>query len=405
MPSLWDATSLPSAVLTASLSLSLLVSFLVPAWRIPEFTPRQIIYSKNVFPLLLAPWAAHTNDVTRSVSRLVQIALTLCLPQTAILPCYVYRIVIGLARMLTGFLLTCSIGWAYPRLFNHWALYETSSGIGPTLATYLLTSGARPALDLFQGLFKGRHWESSSHTEVVPVICMCTILCWLDWAPWTYTMATLLSILLMSWRVLMHVPFGGFDPQHSSNISPLVRHSRMGFQASLLVLLLIPLPHIFSFLFCLGYNPIPHIAPSSANFTNRHPLIEILVLSFPRPNDAGSTPVLSRTISSHLPYITKNGSTSLSVFTHAQQAYHPSFEAAKKEEGQYLHVAEAFRWVSERHLGNDTAPSSTVAEWVMLVEDNFPLCGEWGWRGIVGVMRILEDNRTLSAPMGRLTID
>ncbi|KAI6035699.1 hypothetical protein EDC04DRAFT_2897723 [Pisolithus marmoratus] len=428
MPSLWDATSLPSAVLAASLSLSLLVSFLVPAWRIPEFTPQQIIYSQNVFPLLLAPWAAHANDVTRSVSRLVQIALTLRLPQTAILPCYVYWIVIGLARTLTGFLLTRSVGWAYPRLFNHWALYETSSGIGPTLATYLLTSGARPTLDLFRELFKGRYWESSSRAEVVPVICTCTILCWLDRAPWTYAVATLLSILLMIWRVLFsfpvhqstHVPFGGFDQQHSNNSSPLVRRPRTGFQASLLVLLLIPLPHIFGFLFRLGYNPIPHIAPSSANSVNHHPLIEILVLSFPRPNDAGSTPVLSRTISSYLPYITKNGSTSLSVFTHAQQAYHPSFEAAKKEfrgapvvfymdrdshlderEGQYLHVAEAFRWVYERRLGNDTAPSSAVAEWVMLVEDDFPLCGEWGWRGIVGVMRILEDNRTPSAPMGR----
>ncbi|KAI6013341.1 hypothetical protein BKA83DRAFT_4360944 [Pisolithus microcarpus] len=427
MLSLWDATSLQNAFLAASLSLSLVVSFLVPAWRIPEFTPRQIIYAKDVFPLLLAPWAAHANDVTRSTSRLVQIALSLRLPQTAILPCYVYWIGIALARTLTGFLFTRSVGWAYPRLFNHWALYEISSGIGPPLATYLLTFGARPTLDFLRGSFKGRYWESGSRAEVLLVICTCIVLCWLDRAPWTYAMATLLSISLTIWRTLIaspsrdstNVPFGGFDLQCSNN-SPFLRRPRTSLQASALFLLIIPLPYILGFLFRLGYHPIPHIAPSSANFGRHHPLLEILVLSFPRPNDAGSTPVLSRTISSYLPYINNNGSTSLSVFTHAQLSHHPSFELAKKEfrdapvvfhadrdshpderEGQYLHVAEAFRWVYERRQEDDIVPNRAPAEWIMLVEDDFPLCGEWGWRGIVGVMRMLEDNRAPSASMGR----
>lgn len=433
MPSLWDTTSFPSAVLAASLLLALLPSFLVPAWRIPEFTPRQIIYAKNVFPLLLAPWASpHANDInTRSLSRLVQIALSLRLPQTAILPCYVYWITIALARTLTGFLLTRSVGWAYPRLFNHWALYETSSGIGPPLVTYLLTSGTRPILDLVRGSFiKGRYWENSSRGDVFLVVCMCTILCWLDGAPWTYAMSTLLSISLTIWRALFssplressHVPFGGLDQQYSNSSSPHPRRPRTtGFRTSLLVLLVIPLPYIVGFLFSFGYHPIPDIAPSSSSGID-HPLLEILILSFPRPNDAGAIPVLSRTISSYLPYVNNSSTTSLSVFTHARQAHHPSFELAKKEfrdtpvvfytdrdlhpddrEGQYLHVAEAFKWVYERHQrDDDTSPNpAKPAEWVMLVEDDFPLCGEWGWSGIVGVMRMLESKRTPSASMGR----
>ncbi|KAI6143467.1 hypothetical protein BKA82DRAFT_4186247 [Pisolithus tinctorius] len=356
MPSLWDTTSFPSVVLAASLSLALLASFLVPAWRIPEFTPRQIIYAKNVFPLLLAPWASpHANAInTRSLARLVQIALSLRLPQTAILLCYVHWITIALARTLTGFLLTRSVGWAYPRLFNHWALYETSSGIGPPLVTYLLTSGTRPILDLVRGSFiKGCYWENSSRGDVFLVVCVCTILCWLDGAPWTYAMATLLSISLTIWRALFSSP----------------------------VLLVIPLPYIVGFLFSFGYHPIPDIAPSS------------------------TIPVLSRTISSYLPYVNNSSTTSLSVFTHARQAHHPSFELAKKEFRDTPVRGSVFALL-QRHSGGETDdtspnPPAKPAEWVMLVEDDFPLCGEWGWSGIVGVMRMLESKRTPSASMGR----
>lgn len=396
-----------SGLLAASLLVPLLVAFFDSAWRIPEFSPRQIVYAKDVFPLVFAPWAAPTG-ITRAASRLLQAALLLRLPAAAILPCYAHWVVVALTRTLTGFLLTRSVGWAYPRMFNHWALYETSSGVGPALATYLLTSGARPTLDFVRGSFKSRHWDSA-RAEVISVACACTILCWLDNAPWTYSISVLLALAWAFWRAWLtpsaphgnvYVPFSS-DAQQTPN-SPL-RRPRMGMQACLMVLLMIFLPSISTFL--LSRSRYPPVLPASSGGGL---LLQILVLSFPRPNDdtSGSTTVLSQTISSYLPYI-DNNSVELSVFTHAK--VHPSFERAKQEfrgspvvfhadldshpdawEGQYLHVAEAFRWAYEGR-----------GEWVMLVEDDFPLCGEWGWGGVAGVMNILESGRTTPDHLGR----
>ncbi|KAL4065491.1 hypothetical protein V8B97DRAFT_2025757 [Scleroderma yunnanense] len=405
-----------TGLLAASVLVPLFVPIFDPAWRIPEFSPRQIIYAKDVFPLVLAPWATPTG-VSRAVSRLAQAALLLRLPTAAILPCYAHWVVVGLLRTLTGFLLTRSVGWAYPRMFNHWALYETSSGIGPALVVYLLTSGARPTLDVVRRLSKSRYWESA-RGETILVACACSILCWFDNAPWTYTMAVLLSVAWTVGRAWLPLPPSA---SHESAYIPLssdaqtvpnshARRPRLSIQTCLIVLLTMPLPSMFTFLF--NRSAYPHMPPSLT--PPKGPLLEILILTFPRPNDdaPGSTSVLSQTISSYLPYIDDN-KTSLSVFTHAR--VHPSFEHAKQEfrnslavfyadpdshldsrEGQYLHVAEAFRWAYEGRGGAGGDPNSTHprAEWVMLVEDDFPLCGEWGWRGIVDVMNILENGRT-----------
>ena len=407
-----------TGLLAASLLVPLLVAFFDSTWRIPEFTPRQIVYAKNLFPLILAPWAAPTS-VTRAASRLVQAALLLRLPTAAILPCYAYWVGVALVRTLTGFLLTRSVGWAYPRMFNHWALYETSSGIGPALATYLLTSGVRSTLDDVHRTLKNRHWDSA-RAEVVLMACACLVLCWLDRAPWTYTIAVFLAVAWTIWKAWL-TPSAQRDSSYlplSSDVrkipnSPTRRHRSM--QACLIVLSMIPLPSISTFVFTHSRYPrmIPP-APSGG------PLLEILILSFPRPNDdtPGSTTVLSQTISSYLPYV-DNNSVSLSVFTHAK--VHPTFERAKQEfkdspvafyadldwhpdaiEGQYLHVAEAFRWAhKEVRAQGGSHPRQGRAEWVMLIEDDFPLCGEWGWRGIAGVMDILESGRTTPEHLGR----
>jgi hypothetical protein len=63
-------------------------------------------------------------------------------------------------------------------------------------------------------------------------------------------------------------------------------------------------------------------------------------------------------------------------------------------EGQYLHLAEALRWAEGRASGSGKGRGDKgVAEWVLLVEDDFALCGKWGWEGIVRVMRELEKGR------------
>ncbi|KAH7927178.1 hypothetical protein BV22DRAFT_1007480 [Leucogyrophana mollusca] len=38
----------------------------------------------------------------------------------------------------------------------------------------------------------------------------------------------------------------------------------------------------------------------------------------------------------------------------------------------------------------------------MLVEDDFPVCGNWGWRGVLGVMNELEKGRSSATVLKRL---
>lgn len=135
------------------------------------------------------------------------------------------------------------------------------------------------------------------------------------------------------------------------------------------------------------------------------PLLEILVLSHPRPQSDLSSSFLTRTIESYLPFTSSN--VALSVFTHSTS--NAAFEKAKSyfktnpknvnffadsdshpndASGQYLHIAEAFRWVSNK---------PRTAEWIMLVEDDFPICnGIVGWNAVVHVMNILEGGRSKS---------
>jgi len=54
--------------------------------------------------------------------------------------------------------------------------------------------------------------------------------------------------------------------------------------------------------------------------------------------------------------------------------------------GHYLHLAEAFRWMME--------DETKLGEWVMLVEDDFPVCyGSRGWDVITTVVAELEQDR------------
>ena len=41
-----------------------------------------------------------------------------------------------------------------------------------------------------------------------------------------------------------------------------------------------------------------------------------------------------------------------------------------------------------------------MAEWILLVEDDFALCGSWGWEAIVRVMTELEVGRVDSGEGG-----
>lgn len=401
-------TSISSVVFVGTILLPLLLPFASPLFRLPEFAPPQVIYSRDLVPLLLAPWASPTS-VYRVLSRLFQSALFFRLPGDSILPCYLLWIVMGLSRTLIGFLLSRGVGWAYPYLFNHWALYESSGGCGPPLVTYLIASGVRLDLHVLLPHLRGYRWEV---TESLVLLVVCALLAGLDHAPWTYGIAVGLAILAITWRTIFaayHPPEISYShpgPDPDSHHRFTQNRIRAGIQTALLLLVFLPLPsNISAFLTSPPTIQMPSPSKDDA------PFLEILLLSYPRSNDTPSSPdqnsILSQTIASYLPYV--SSSTALSVFTHANPFTHPSFTDAQQRfkdtpvtfyaaedthpdayEGQYLHLAEAFRWIVEK--------GAMSAEWVMLVEDDFPICGEWGWQGVLRVMQELERGHHTPSP-------
>ncbi|KAJ2920398.1 hypothetical protein MD484_g117, partial [Candolleomyces efflorescens] len=139
-------------------------------------------------------------------------------------------------------------------------------------------------------------------------------------------------------------------------------------------------------------------------------LLEILVLTYPRSDFEANVRIMQETLQSYLPLL--GNDTHLSIFTHAKE--HKAFERLQKTfddnsitffadndthpdafEGHYLHLAEAFRWAS------NPRPNLPQAEWVMLVEDDFPLCaGHVGRDALRRVLTILEASRPTNTPSG-----
>ena len=345
----------------------------------------------------------------------------------------------ALARTLSGFLLTRSVGWAYPRLFAHFALYETTGGLGPALIAYLCLSGNRTFTDLFTS-------QNSPYTletrGLFVIVALCGVLSWLDDAPWTYAMATICAAGLALLRAISshsirsrhHHPMI-LDP-HSNIPQNQSSKLRTVLRTTLICLLLIPQPFFIGYII---HPPHKYLSmPPSPRASS--PLLEILVLSYPRPTDRllynATAPatlvvpssILYTTLCSYLPFLSaeRDSTTRLSVFTHtlphhafthakqylsldieAQHTYvHVEFHAdldnhPEANSNQYLHLAEALRWVEGKAGGRE---DKLQAEWILLVEDDFALCGVWGWDGIVQVMQKLEAGRR-RAENGTETLD
>ena len=446
---------------TTALLLPLIFASKLPQLRVPPFTPRQLIYSVHgdYLPFLLAPWGWPLCPST-VVSRLLQCALVnlylggrgWCYGQV-----YLLWIVIGLGRTLVGFLLTRSVGWTYPWLFNHYALYETlNGGFGPALVAYLAltlpSNRSSSALSSSPGLTWFRK-SSSEDRGMLLVVGVCALISWLDCAPWTYA-TTLIVVLVLATIRELHYHYLSHKQKHQSHVNPLDlkpspdsdprNRLRTLLKTTTLSLILLPQPYLI--LSILHHQPIslfPLALPLPPH--PPRPLLQVLILSHPRPGDVdflngtqyGTTPVpesiLFATINSYLPYLfpvspspqhpTPSPSVRLSIFTHTLP--HPSFTHARSwfrtqpagadvefyvdqdthsdsTNGQHLHLAEAFRWVSGKSTqGNkDKRMEDGVAEWILLVEDDFALCGSWGWEAIVRVMTELEVGRVGSGEGG-----
>ncbi|KAJ7159005.1 hypothetical protein C8R43DRAFT_994701 [Mycena crocata] len=365
-----------SRILNASCTLiPLALVLLWPSLSAYEFSPRRVLHSLDTRALLFAPWVCRASAYAL-VSRIIQAAIVLRAHNLVVVHAYALWFAIAGARTLEGWLLTRAVGWAYPPLFSHSSLYETASGLGPPLVTLLVLSGVR------------RELPSRRINVVEPLVlaAICAVLTWLDDAPWTYATAVLLLFPVAIVGKLLPAEKLLPTPMERTAASTRARHilpSMLACAALIVVPRLLPSPYTHSAVFPRSPGP--------------RSLLDVLVVSYPRPHDNSASPILNTTLSSLLPLTAVPG-IALAVFTHADPAAHPAFAWAQAHfpqvefyadrdahpeasAGQHLHVAEALRWASARVGG---------AEWVMLLEDDFPLCDYGGSRGIDSLARVMQ---------------
>ncbi|RXW20613.1 hypothetical protein EST38_g5221 [Candolleomyces aberdarensis] len=393
------------------------------AWSLPPFVPRQVVDENDLFPLLFAPWAG-PQSLFAILSRILQVIALFRLPPLPISIYFQYTyalwIYIALARTLAGWVLSRCVGWALPRLFRHWALYEPSSGFGPMLFVLSVwqTTDTLVIIRTTQGVLPGPPTRRYGYLPHALVFGM--LLCWLENAPWTYGIALLACFAIVLALLILSFVFprlgaasnqterifdDGGDAEMAIIGEPLSQPSpstklslRRTITLGLLSLVIMEAPYnIFPIFTPITLTPMPP-PPSPPS-----PLLEILVLTYPRSDLEANLKIMQTTIQSYLPLL--GNDTHLSIFTHATE--HRAFERLQQTfsdstitffadndthpdayEGHYLHLAEAFRWVS------GPRPNLPQAEWVMLIEDDFPLCaGHVGRDALRRVLTILEASR------------
>jgi hypothetical protein len=329
-----------------------------------SFSPRAVVYSDRIAPILLAPFAKPETWLI-AVSRAIQCGILLYLSVRDLGLLWIGWIALALLRSITGYLLSRSVGWAYPSLFSHWALYESASGIGPILIAYLVLN--------------------ATYKYIIPILT--TMLCWLECRPWTYGTALFIVLPTAICRQLYHQRFHLPNP----NVEKQTQH-KLGLHQFWSSCLAILIPWLVVYhLISPSRLPLP---------TTSEPLLDILMLSFPRPVPIEtSINIINTTVQSFVPFLSP--AVTLSLFTHTpdhealrlvqthtpQVSLHVDLDTHPDDiDGQYLHLAEAFRWILE--------DSTKHGEWVMLVEDDFPICyGNKGWDVITTVVAKLEADR------------
>jgi hypothetical protein len=388
-----------------------LFSLIAQSWLFTPFSPKQLIFTPitDLLPLLLAPWTTSPPTFTFGglVSRIIHLILLIRLPyrSISIAHCYLLWLAIAGGRTLVAFILTRAFGWAFPPFFSHSSLYEDSAGFGPALLVYIhLTSQSK----MVAQLLKVPPVHGPLGSDAFVMIGLCGVLSFLEGMPWTYTIASIGAFILpLGWKLISRrLPVSQPNPLSMNPSSVSSSHSINPGQmllAMVLSWLVISLPYLPSNIIP-NDMPIPLISPPNAG-----PLLEILILSAPRPDPSLGALMLKTTVGSFIPRLSP--SIHLTVFSHLSDRPNPAFDALKAEyaanatlsdrmsiymdqdvhptsyTGQFLHMSEAFR-----HL-QDTSYHGQ-AEWVMLVEDDFPICGgQHGWNSILNVLNLLEESR------------
>lgn len=295
--------------------------------------------------LFLSPWAVPL-DFGDALSRLLQLAILLyTLPHLGWL--WAATSAVAILRAPLGFLFTRSVGWAAPAFFSHWALYEPMAGWGPGLVVW-------------QAIDPAHDWSLAAAAGLAI----------LERRPWTYGVTLVLALSVLVLRAAV--------PNIQERVVEKPRQGPLRTQLAALSLAAVTLPFA-----ALLRPPLREPFPATT--------LDVMLLSFPRPGN--SSLILQKTVDSYTPYV--NANITLAGFTHAPN--HAAFRALAEqgynfhidedeheadEWGHYLHLAEAFRW----------AEGSLSGEWLMLAEDDFPLC-PGAWAVLSTVMAELEAER------------
>lgn len=315
-----------------------------------------------------------------------------------------------LVRCGSGYLLSRSVGWAYPQLFSHTALYEPIFGLGPLLVGAIL----------FDDLQGGWH--------VLRRLAAMAIFSSADCTPWTYMHAALLAgayrlfqhvclestTLLPSWSSTSTIAAFEEEKEYTPQILPLTR-------SRIIALALLAAAT------CGVGGSFPALLDSIADDTPTIPSgVHIVMLTVPRMLNLSSD-VMIESIASYVDPWAAQFSTdattsktpaaasaatglSLTVFAHrGADGTHPAFERAKAHfaaappptslalsfhmqppnpdapMNHYVHLADAAQYAYEHaHGGAGQA-------WTMFVEDDFVLCGDWGMAHLARVVAHLND--------------
>jgi hypothetical protein len=83
-----------------------------------SFTPRATVYSDRIAPIFFAPFAKPESWLI-AVSRAIQCGILLYLSIRDLGLLWMRWIALALLRSITGYLLSRSVGWAYPSLLSH----------------------------------------------------------------------------------------------------------------------------------------------------------------------------------------------------------------------------------------------------------------------------------------------
>ncbi|TFK19475.1 hypothetical protein FA15DRAFT_674411 [Coprinopsis marcescibilis] len=400
----------------------ILPPYLFPRWDYRPYNPRQAIYDHDLRGLLLSLWAPPAWFYP-TLSRYLQLAFVLRLPGSTPLTysalIYPIWVAIGLSRVPVANYFSEWVGQRENRYFRHWALYEDTIGFGPALAVLLVCHAA--------GVISsedptGANGQSTSILEGnfgIPLALASAIaMCWLEDASWTYWICIPIAMVVVvahrTLRGFLHVGRNINSRYQRVPVSDIGVIGTATYKASGITVL----GRLVAFVVVAGISFGIMLLPYSVNrarfnipmtpmpispFAHK-PLLEVLVLSYPRSNIKKHTSIMKTTIDSYLPLLQEGAL--LSVYTQAKK--HKAMEDVKpfytsynnitfhtntKEypghrDGHYLHLAEALGWAAEKRPGHEPT------EWVLLIEDDFPLCGgEEGRNGLREVLRVLESSR------------